>query len=139
VKQPADGGLGSSSGAGEAAQPNTPFKLSQLDLGSIGMMTRKRPAPAGKKRAAAIASLDDDEDPREEAQVRSPIVDYFNSKSPKALDRVHVLWERAPVSVAILIDDHLNRIVPNEQPPSRRDRQSKHEPIRRSVEASYIR
>lgn len=53
------------------AEPSqkTPFKLSQLDLGSIGVTKRS----GGRRRAAASASasasLDDDEDPLEEAQV----------------------------------------------------------------------
>lgn len=73
--KPAGGGLGSSS-AGEVAQQNTPFKLSELDLGSIGM-TMKRPSGEKRKRGggAAVAPLDDDEDPREEAQVQ--VIRFF--------------------------------------------------------------
>ncbi|CAM9120187.1 unnamed protein product [Ectocarpus sp. 6 AP-2014] len=61
-KPPADGAISDST----IAKPPTPFKLSQLDLGSIGSGKKT----SAKKRAAdtAIAS-DDDEDPREEAQM----------------------------------------------------------------------
>lgn len=54
----------------DMAQPKTPFKLPQLDLGSIGIGR----SSGVKKRAAAVAALDDDdddEDPREEAQVNN--------------------------------------------------------------------
>lgn len=61
-KRPADGGGG---GGGGISESKTPFQLSQLDLGSIGVTKR----PGGRKRAAASAALDDDEDPLEEAQV----------------------------------------------------------------------
>lgn len=47
----------------DVAEAKTPFKLSQLDLGSIGRKS------GGNKRQAAAAALDDDDDPREEAQV----------------------------------------------------------------------
>lgn len=54
----------------DMGHPGTPFKLPQLDLGSIGIGKRS----GAKKRAAAAAAAlddDDDEDPREEAQVKS--------------------------------------------------------------------
>ncbi|CAM9597836.1 unnamed protein product, partial [Hapterophycus canaliculatus] len=55
---PCDGALGDS-----VAEPETPFKLSQLDLGSIGKKSR------ASKREAASPAFDDDDDPREEAQM----------------------------------------------------------------------
>ncbi len=93
-KQQGSGGLGSSS-AGEVAQQNTPFKLSQLDLGSISMKKR----PAGKKRAAAAAaaSRDDDEDPREEAQVQ-------------ALDFVKVTNTLEAAKCCHSLDENLDRV-----------------------------
>lgn len=70
-KRPAGGGV-SDSGTADAAEPKkTPFKLSQLDLGSIGVSVSnsKTKRPGSRKRAATSAALDDDEDPLEEAQV----------------------------------------------------------------------
>lgn len=65
-KRPADDGGVSNN----IPEPKTPFKLSQLDLGSIGVTKR----PGGRKRAAASAALDDDEDPLEEAQVENSTI-----------------------------------------------------------------
>ncbi|CAN0002597.1 unnamed protein product [Ectocarpus fasciculatus] len=60
---PADG---ATSDRTAVAKTPTPFKLSQLDLGSIGSGKKT----SAKKRAADTATAsDDDEDPREEAQM----------------------------------------------------------------------
>lgn len=62
-----DGALSNSN----VEETKTPFKLSQLDLGSIG---RKSGA---KKREAAAAALEDDDDPREEAQVSTKALSRY--------------------------------------------------------------
>lgn len=64
------------------AEPNkkAPFKLSQLDLGSIGVSANTK-GPGGRKRAAAVsAPLDDDEDPLEEAQVSQSVYEHISSR-----------------------------------------------------------
>lgn len=63
---PADGAISDST---VAKQP-TPFKLSQLDLGSIGNAKKTN---AKKREFARFHASDDDEDPREEAQVKNHI------------------------------------------------------------------
>lgn len=68
-KRPADGGISDTCIAGPTEAKKT-FKLSQLDLGSIGVADTNTKRPGGRKREVASAALDDDDDPLEEAQVK---------------------------------------------------------------------
>ena len=70
-KRTTDGGISD----GDMAEPKkTPFKLSQLDLGSIGVGEANPKRSGSRKRAAISSALDDDEDPLEEAQVDTSTV-----------------------------------------------------------------
>eukprot|EP00903_Cladosiphon_okamuranus_P022386 g20589.t1 len=71
-KLPSDGGVSDETKTARFEANKTPFNFSQLDLGSIGVaktnanINTKR--PPGRKRAVTSVTLEDDDDPLEEAQ-----------------------------------------------------------------------